>query len=496
MRSPLQSPRLRRIIAAYTVNRLGTWFGFVALSVAVFDHTHSALAVAALLLCGQVLPAFAVPAVVARVEASPRRGELSALYLFEGVATIALAALLLWHFTLVVVLLLVALDGTAALAASALLRTAAARAARESADLPSGDEPHAIGALPVAGLPAHTYAGQSGAIGSLTGGDDPTGPSLTDARAASEHEAERKANAALNVAFSATFMLGPALAGLVVAAAGGSTALFVDAASFLICGAMLTDLRPHVEESEGTSVRARLRAAWRHINDVPALRSLLLVEALALVFFEFSGPIEVAYAKATLHAGDRGYGLLLAVWGLGVVVGSVVFARSVRRPLGAMLSAGTLAVGLAYIGFAIAPSLLVACLAALFGGVGNGVQWASLISAVQRLTPQRLQGRLMGAVESIGAVCPAVGLSLGGALVVLSSPRVAFLVAGLGATATTAAFLRLFLRDAALETEAETEMEMEMEGATMATVVGQTPQPEGSPPHDPAGLGEPAPIGD
>ena len=60
LRSP--SPRLRRIIAAYTVNRLGTWFGLVALSLAVFDHTHSALAVAALLFAGQALPAFVVPA--------------------------------------------------------------------------------------------------------------------------------------------------------------------------------------------------------------------------------------------------------------------------------------------------------------------------------------------------------------------------------------------------------------------------------------------------
>ena len=50
--SPLQSARLRRIIAAYTINRLGTWFGFVALSLAVFDHTHSAFAVAALLFAG------------------------------------------------------------------------------------------------------------------------------------------------------------------------------------------------------------------------------------------------------------------------------------------------------------------------------------------------------------------------------------------------------------------------------------------------------------
>ena len=43
MSSPLRSARLRRIIVAYAINRLGTWFSFVALSVAVFDHLHSAI---------------------------------------------------------------------------------------------------------------------------------------------------------------------------------------------------------------------------------------------------------------------------------------------------------------------------------------------------------------------------------------------------------------------------------------------------------------------
>ena len=96
-------------------------------------------------------------------------------------------------------------------------------------------------------------------------------------------------------------------------------------------------------------MRARLRAAWRHINEAPSLRGLLLVEAVALAVFESAGPIEVAYAKATLHAGDRGFGLLLSAWGAGAVLGSLVFARSFRRPLGAMLSAGALAIGLAYL---------------------------------------------------------------------------------------------------------------------------------------------------
>ena len=405
MRSALQSPRLRRILAAYTINRLGTWFGYVALSVAVFDHTHSALAVAVLLVAAQVLPAIIGPALVAKVESSSRGGLLSGLYLVETLATVALAVMLS-HFWLPALLILVLIDGTAALAASSLLRAQAAKAGRE----------HFAQTAPA-----------------------PQSPEQTE-------EAERKANAALNIAFSGTFVLGPAIAGAIVASAGAPAALYIDAATFVICGGMLLDLRPHVEALEGESVGARLRVAWEHIRSVPALRALLIAEAAALVFFQFSAPIEVVYAKVTLHAGARGYGVLLGTWGVGVVVGSLVFARTVNRSLKLLLSAGTLAVGLAYVGFAAAPTLIVACVAALLGGLGNGVQWASLISAVQSLTPPSLHGRLMGAVESLSWSCPALGLLLGGGLVAVSSPRVAFLVAGLGAVATTVAFLRLSLQ--------------------------------------------------
>jgi MFS family permease len=397
---------MRRILVAYTVNRLGTWLGLVALLLAVFDHTHSAIAVAALMFAGQALPAFLVPAVVARVEASARRRELSALYVFEAVTTAGLAVLL-WHFWLPAVLLLAALDGTAALAASALLRAEVARTARDQAL-----------ATPAEG----------------------TRPAQSSEQVA--EEAERKANAALNVAFSATFVLGPVLGGIVVASAGAPAALFIDVGSFLICGALLVDLHPHIEEA-GDSVRARLRAAWRHINEAPSLRGLLLADAVALIFANSAGPIEVTYAKATLHAGDRGFGLLLTAWGAGAVLGSLVFARSLRRPLGALLSIGTLAVGLAYVGFAAAPSLGLACLAALVGGIGNGVELPSLFSLVQRLTPQHLQGRLMGAVESLTALSVAIGLPLGGALVALSSSRVAFLVVGLGTIGASIALLRI-----------------------------------------------------
>jgi len=401
-----KSRRLRRILLAYTVNELGTWFGYVALALGVYDHTHSAIATAGLFVARGLLPAFLAPVLVARVERSTRRGRLTSLYLVEAALIAALAALL-WRFWLPGVLALVTVDGVVAVAATALVRASAARV--------------------MVGEAAEEADPQSGAV----------------VRQSSANAAQRQASAALNFAFMGSLAVGPALGGVLVHAVGGPAALLTDAATFAVCAGLLLNVGTHVEEAAGDSIRTRLRAAVEHMRAVPALRVLLLTQAVAIVFFASVEPVEVLYAKATLNAGDVGFGLLVAVWGVGAALGAVVFARSMRRPLGAMLTGGTLLVGLAYLGFAAAPTLALACGAAVIGGVGNGIQWPSLISAVQQLTPAALHGRLMSAVGSLNALCPAIGFALGGTIAALSSPRGAMAVAGAVATMATLAFIRL-----------------------------------------------------
>jgi len=418
----LRSRKLRRIILAYSVNRLGTWFGLLALLIATYDHTQSPLAVSALMFAALALPAFAVPLLVARVEASRRRAALARLYVFEALVTAALAVLLA-HYSLPVVLVLVAVDGTAALASTALLRAEVATAGREehrTAHLAADDLRDALVA------PAEAAALTAPAEAVAAAGEK---GSVEEAR----HRAEREANAALNVAFSLTFVIGPALGGAVVAGIGASAALWIDVGSFLACAALLVDLSPHVQEAGSDSIRSRLAAAWHHVAEVPGLRHLLGAQMVAMVFIETGGPIEVPFVKSTLGAGDRGLGLVLAMWGAGAVLGSIGFARLVTRPLQQLLAAGALLIGVAYLGLALSPTLAAACVAGLVGGIGNGVQWPALISTVQRLTPERLHGRLMGAVEALGAICLALGLALGGALVTVSSTRTAFAIVGAGA---------------------------------------------------------------
>src|SRR3954451_15167355 len=118
-----------------------------------------------------------------------------------------------------------------------------------------------------------------------------------------------------------------------------------------------------------------------------------------------------------------------------MVLGSLLFARLRQASLAPLLFFSTLAVGAGYLGLAVAPTLAVACAASVVGGAGNGVQWVAAISAVQELTAESMQARVMSVLESIGAAMPGVGFALGGVIAALASPRLTFLVAGLGVMA-------------------------------------------------------------
>lgn len=374
---PLRRPVFRRLATTYAVNELGDWMAIIALSVLVFEQTNSALATAGLFLGTRFLPALAAPILVTRSEQPPPRFALPVIYCGEAAAFGGLA-LLAGHFSLAGVIAVATIDGTLALAGRSLTR-----------------------AVVVALL-------------------EPTGEL-------------RAGNALLNVAFTAGAALGPGLAGLIVAGFGVQAALLLDAVSFYVIAWLLLTAGPLPQaEPEPGRMRERVRAGIAYLRGQKTLRRLLAAQGAAFVFFAAVIPIEVIYAKQTLGTSDSGYGLLLASWGVGMVVGSLVFAAVRRAPLPYLLFFSTLAVGAGYLGIAAAPTLAVACAASIVGGTGNGVQWVSVVSAVQELTASEMQARVMSVLESTGAAMPGVGIAIGGVIAALASPRATFLVAGLG----------------------------------------------------------------
>ena len=128
------------------------------------------------------------------------------------------------------------------------------------------------------------------------------------------------------------------------------------------------------------------------------------------MLFTLIVPIEVIYAKESLGTTSAGYGVLLASWGAGIFIGSLLYLRVKNRSPWALVVASTLAIAVAYLGLAVAGSLLVACLISVVGGIGNGIQWIAVMTALQEQTARDFQARITGLMESLGAAMPGVGL--------------------------------------------------------------------------------------
>lgn len=377
---PLRRPLFRRLAASYSINELGDWMGIVALSILVFDRTGSALATAALFLGTRFIPALFAPVLVTQAERPPPRYALPVIYCGEA-AVFGALALLAGHFSLAPIVVLAAVDGALAIAGRALTRAVVATTLEPTGELRAG-------------------------------------------------------NALLNVAFTGGAAVGPALAGLVVAGFGAQSALLLDAVSFYIVAWVLftAGTMPQAEPEEGR-MRERVRAGLDYIRGETALARILFAQGIAFVFFAAVLPVEVIYVKESLGSSDTGYGLMLTSWGVGMVLGSLIFARIRETSLPGQLFFSTLAIGVAYLGLGVAPTLAFACAASIVGGAGNGIQWVAAISAVQELTAEAMQARVMSVLESIGAAMPGVGFALGGLIAALVSPRMTFLAAGFGVIA-------------------------------------------------------------
>ncbi len=369
-----------RLLGTYTLNDLGDSIGVVALAILVFDRTDDVAAIAGFFLAAKFLPALVATGLTAHLDRRPLRHSLPLIYILEAMVFGVLALLAADdEFSLSAVLLLGFIDGTLAITGRGLTRGAVAATLQP-------------------------------------------------------HELLSEGNALMNLGFAFASVFGAALAGALIAAFGLSAALLVDAATFLVIALVLasTSRLPVPEHEEPQPWRERLGAGFAFARGSRPVRLLLGGQALALICFTLIVPIEVIYAKQSLGTSNAGYGLLLSAWGAGIVLGSLLYLALKQRSSFMLIVLSSAAVGLAYLGMSQAATLWVACAVSVVGGAGNGIQWVAVLTAVQEVTPSEYQARVSGLLESLGAAMPGVGYFVGGAIVALSSPRVAYAVAGGG----------------------------------------------------------------
>jgi predicted MFS family arabinose efflux permease len=243
----------------------------------------------------------------------------------------------------------------------------------------------------------------------------------------------RQGNGLLNVGFAVASVGGSALGGALVGWFSVAAALAVNACSFIVIAVVLAMCGSlPAARTERDPFRARIREGLRYARTDRVARLLLGGEAIAIVLFTLIVPIEVVYAEETLATDEAGYGILLSSWGAGIVLGSLVFMLVKKRSTAALILLSTLAIGAGYLGMAVARELWVACAFSVVGGVGNGIQWVSVMTALQESTPDDLQARVTGLLESIASAMTGVGFLIGGVITATFSPPTAFAVSGIG----------------------------------------------------------------
>ncbi|HEY7280318.1 MAG TPA: MFS transporter [Actinomycetota bacterium] len=240
------------------------------------------------------------------------------------------------------------------------------------------------------------------------------------------------ANAMESATFGIADVAGPAVAGALIALFGAERVLAVDAATYLVFVACLTPLPRHRAATPGTSTggRTRLRPAFAFLIRTPPVRATTLMymainagETMLIVLLP-------AYTRTVLGGGPGTYGLLVSVFAIGTLGGTVV-AGAVRWPwpLGRSIAAAAALSGGALALLALRPGLPATAATLLVAGVFGSplTVWAQTIR--MRLIPGELRGRVFGMIRTLIQSTPPIGAALAGA--VLAGPGVGAVAAAM-----------------------------------------------------------------
>lgn len=241
-----------------------------------------------------------------------------------------------------------------------------------------------------------------------------------------------RANSIISGTFSFSFMVGPALGGVLVATVGVNMAFLLDALTFLASAAFLALIpfaRPRQEENG--SFMQEFRDGLRYLASARVPLALVVGASLAVLTTNFVASAEVFLAKRTFSAGDTGYGLVVSLWGAGMVLGSAVMGvLGDRIKLLPFFFLATSGYALTLAGVGLSPTFAIALCVLAAAGISNGIDNVSADTLLQQLIPENFLGRVF-AVRFLGfSVGEAVAYPAGGLLVDSIGVRHTYLLAG------------------------------------------------------------------
>lgn len=258
------------------------------------------------------------------------------------------------------------------------------------------------------------------------------------------------ANALLGTATNLYVAVGPLVGGLLFAAIGPAAGILVNAATFLGSAALTATLpaTPPPAEAEHEPLLAATRTGARFIWGNEVMRAVVVSICLLVAFLAVDNVAAVFLVRDTLGGSAFAYGVIEAVFGVGMLAGSfwILGGRGGSWAAPRLYLLSCTISSLASAGSGAAPTLGTVGIAQAIAGSGNGIEIVASETIIQQQVPRGLVGRVYGFTSSATSLGIGIAMALGGILVDATSPRAAFLIAAAGGLLITVAVAPTLLR--------------------------------------------------
>ncbi|HUT75276.1 MAG TPA: MFS transporter [Armatimonadota bacterium] len=244
--------------------------------------------------------------------------------------------------------------------------------------------------------------------------------------------------------FNAGRIIGPSIAGALVAVVGVAWCFFINGLSFIavLVALVLMRIPRRPRRPEVTGVMADALGGLRYVRSNSTVLRMAVMLAVFSIFGWSYAVLMPVFARDVLHVGARGLGYLMTSSGVGALAGALTVASGSGRHLRRLLFGGAVLMSASLVAFSFSRVLPLSALLLALVGMGGLAFMSAANTTIQLSVPDEVRGRMMGVWGLvIAGTAPLGSLQAGAMAEYLGAPAAVRLGACIMAAATLAAIV-------------------------------------------------------
>jgi MFS family permease len=219
--------------------------------------------------------------------------------------------------------------------------------------------------------------------------------------------------------FNGARVIGPSIAGILVASIGEGWCFFANAVSYIavIAGLLMMRIEHKPRIAQLASPFEHIVEGFRFVRDTAPIRAILILLGLVSIVAMPYSVLMPIFAAKVLHGNARTLGVLMGATGIGALTGALILAmRTNVQGLGRWIATSGGAFGVALILFSLSRWYVLSVLLLVPVGCAMMTQMASSNTLIQAMVPDRLRGRTMAVYSMVFMGVAPIGALISGAL--------------------------------------------------------------------------------